>query len=53
MPKVKSTTITDKKIAEYFNTTTQTLRNWKNSDDEKLKRRYIAFKKYFLSEVKD
>lgn len=48
MPKVKDTTITDKKIAEYFNLTQQTLGNWKRSNDNRLHERYKALKEYLI-----
>jgi len=47
MPRVKENTITDKKIAEFFGTTTQTLRNWKNSRDISIMERYDAFREHF------
>lgn len=47
MPKTLSATITDKKIAEFYNTTTQTLRNWKKSDSVELNRRYEAFRAFY------
>lgn len=50
MPKVKKDTITNKKFAAFFNTTTETLRQWKKSDDVRLNRRYDALKIYFIRE---
>jgi len=44
MPKLKAT---DKNIAEAYDLTPQSLRNWKKSDDEKLVRRYNALKASF------
>ncbi len=43
MPKVKEETVTYKKIADAFKTTAETLRQWKKSDDPRLRRRYRAF----------
>ena len=39
---------TDTNIAEFFNTTRATLRNWKVSKDKKLNHRYTALKDYFI-----
>ena len=40
---------TDKNIANFFGTTTQTLRNWKKKDSpKKLNERYIAFKERYI-----
>jgi hypothetical protein len=43
--------ITDKRIAEYFNITTQTLRNWKKSNDERLNNRYKAFREFLIKDM--
>jgi hypothetical protein len=48
LPKVKEETITDTKIAEFYNTTTQTLRVWKKNKDISLNRRYEAFRKHYI-----
>lgn len=39
---------TDTNIAEFFNTTRATLRNWKVSKDKRLVHRYEALKEYFI-----
>lgn len=51
MPKVKETTITDIKLAEFYKITPQTLRNWKNSKDERLQNRYKAFKEFYKNMI--
>jgi len=52
MPKVKTKTVTNIKIAAFFKTTTETLRQWKKSDDERLNKRYVALKEYFIKNMK-
>ena len=42
---------TDKNIALYFGTTRQSLGNWKNSEDEALKRRYEALRYWFVMQT--
>lgn len=39
---------TDTNIAKFFNTTVQTLGNWKRSKDKALNHRYKALKEYFI-----
>lgn len=35
-------------IAAFYGNTTQTLRNYRDSEDEKLNRRYSALREYFI-----
>lgn len=42
--------LTDKAIAKYFNTTPQTLGNWKRSKIKGLNERYKALKNHLASE---
>jgi len=47
MPKVKDTTLTDKKMAGFYGLTPQTLYNYKSSDNVKLNNRYKALRKFY------
>ena len=40
--------VTDRKIAEYFGTTPQSLSNWKRSDKKELNERYEALRYWFI-----
>ncbi len=42
--------VTDKEIAEYFGNTTQTLRNYRYSEDERMNRRYSALREYCVKQ---
>lgn len=37
-------------IAEFYGNTTQTLRNYRDSEDEKLRRRYSALREYYVNQ---
>lgn len=39
---------TNKEIAAFFGITEQTISNFKRSKDEKVRHRYLAYKKYFF-----
>ena len=44
---------TDKNIAKFYDTTPQTLYNWKTSDKQGVRERYEALKNYFIEQTKD
>lgn len=44
---------TDKNIAKFYDTTPQTLFNWKTSDKQGVRDRYKALKAYFIEQTKD
>lgn len=44
---------TDKNIAKFYDTTPQTLYNWKTSDKQGTRERYEALKNYFIEQAKD
>ena len=52
---MKKKKITEIEIANYFATTTQTLRNWRNSDEVGENERYSALREYYekKKEAKD
>ena len=45
--------VTEIEIAAYFATTTQTLRNWRNSDEVGENERYSALREYFIKRRED
>lgn len=38
-------------IAAFFGNTTQTLRNYRDADDEKMNRRYEALRAYYIEQM--
>ena len=44
--------VTEIEIASYFATTTQTLRNWRNSEEVGENERYSALREYYIKHKK-
>ncbi len=45
--------VTEIAIANYFSTTTQTLRNWRNSEEVGENERYSALRSHFIKKQKE
>ncbi len=50
---MKQKKVTEIEIAKYFATTTQTLRNWRNSDEVGENERYSALRAYYIENKKE